>query len=389
MKNEFKGSRKRRDAKTADETTAVDGKRLTYAEALLLEEVRALPPQTGRVLVAGNRSGVVVAEALRAWPQARVTAHAFDAHHARTIREHLAAAGCEGGDVLCAPQVGAPYDAALFMTTPRSMPAELVLDQLQDIYLSLAEGASLLAAFEGDPDAALKTMRLVWPAVRVVRKAKHAVLFRAARRGALRKTRSFAADWTASVPGGAPLTFTSLPGCFCHRRADDGGLALAEVAAREVEARAARGEPRLDLLDMGCGCGLVGLLVADAWRRATAARDATLGLALVDSHARALEAARLNAVRAGLPAEFILADDGLPRGRAGTFDLFVGNPPYYSDYRIAEVFLETAYRALRPGGVCLSVVKTATGLLALQETYFKTAEVIRRRGYCVLRSVRA
>ena len=91
----------------------------------------------------------------------------------------------------------------------------------------------------------------------------------------------------------------------------------------------------------------------------------------------------------GIPAELILADDGLPRGRVGEFDLFVGNPPYYSDYRIAEVFLETAYRALRPGGVCLSVVKTATGLLPLQETYFKTAEVIKRRGYCVLRSVRA
>ena len=50
--------------------------------------------------------------------------------------------------------------------------------------------------------------------------------------------------------------------------------------------------------------------------------------------------------------------------------------------------METAYRALRPGGRCLMVVKTATGLLALQEKYFRTAEVIKRRGYCVLRSVR-
>ena len=56
--------------------------------------------------------------------------------------------------------------------------------------------------------------------------------------------------------------------------------------------------------------------------------------------------------------------------------------------RIADVFMETAYRALRPGGRCLMVVKTATGLLALQEKYFRTAEVIKRRGYCVLRSVR-
>ena len=102
----------------------------------------------------------------------------------------------------------------------------------------------------------------------------------------------------------------------------------------------------------------------------------------------AIEAARVNAARAGIPVELVLSDDGLPRGQAGKFDYFVGNPPYYSDYRIAEIFLETAYRALRPGGVCLTVVKTASGLQPLQEKYFQTVEVIKRRGYCVLRSKR-
>ena len=135
---------------------------------------------------------------------------------------------------------------------------------------------------------------------------------------------------------------------------------------------------------MGCGCGLVGLLVADAFRRA----GESPALTLVDSHARAIAAARINAARLGFEPEFILADDGLPRGRVGEFDLFVGNPPYYSDYRIADVFLETAYRALRPGGVCLSVVKTASGLIPVQEKFFRKVELIPRRGYSVLRSVR-
>ena len=366
----------------------MEEKKLTYAEALLLERVLASPSRTGRVLVAGNRSGVVVAEAMRTWPDAEVRAHAFDFHHARTIRDHLAEGGFAVDGVLCTPSVNpdgesAPYAAALFMTTPRSMPAELVLDQLQDIYQNLAEGGELLAAFEGDPDAALKTMKLVFPAVNVVKKAKHAVLFRALRRGTPKKVRDFSADWKASVPGGEPLLFTSYPGCFCHRRPDDGGLALAEVASRELCATAAGRSLRV--LDMGCGCGLVGLLVADAVRRA----GGVPAITLVDSHARAIAATRLNAGRAGFPdVELVLSDDGLPRGRVGEFDVFVGNPPYYSDYRIADVFLETAYRALRPGGVCLTVVKTATGLLALQEKWFRTAEVIKRRGYCVLRSVR-
>ena len=180
------------------------------------------------------------------------------------------------------------------------------------------------------------------------------------------------------------ITFTTYPGCFCHRRPDAGGLALAEVAAREGNGERGTGNGERNILDMGCGCGLVGLLVADALRR----QEGPPRLTLIDSHARAIAAAKANAARAGIEAEFILSDDGLPRGRVGEYDLFVGNPPYYSDYRIAEVFLEMAYRALKPGGVCLTVVKTATGLLALQEKYFRKAEVIKRRGYCVLRSVR-
>ena len=382
----------------------VDGKKITYAEALLMEQVADLPVQEGRVLVAGNRSGVVVGELMTRWPAATVFAHAFDAHHARAIRKHLLDLKLKVRTVISTPNVIPPetdesvpvddrrYRQAFFMTTPRSMPAELVLDQLQDIFQSLVDGGEFWSAFEGDPDEAFRTMRLVWPSVHVAKKAKHAVLFRAVKKGDPVKTRAFASTWEASVPGGPELSFVSLPGCFCHRRPDLGGLALAEVAAKEIAARRAAGVQTLDLLDMGCGCGLVGLLVADAWRRsfgeATPFSDVNLKLTLIDSHARALEASRQNAAQAGFAPELILADDGLPRGRTGEYDYFVGNPPYYSEYRIAEVFLETAYRALKPGGVCLTVVKTATGLLALQEKYFRTVEVINRRGYCVLRSVR-
>ena len=174
---------------------------------------------------------------------------------------------------------------------------------------------------------------------------------------------------------------------------------------------------------MGCGCGLVGLLVATA---ISDARDESgergernlaapssphsairpvdpssphsiirpfdhsiiSSLVLVDSHARAVEAAKENAAKFGVSAEVILSDNGTPARLDGTFDVFVGNPPYYSDYRIAEVFLETAVRALKPGGVCYQVVKNAAGLEPVQRRYFPDVEVIRRRNYCVLKSVK-
>jgi hypothetical protein len=34
----------------------------------------------------------------------------------------------------------------------------------------------------------------------------------------------------------------------------------------------------------------------------------------------------------------------------GTFDVAIGNPPYYADFRIAALFIRAAAAALRPGG---------------------------------------
>jgi 16S rRNA (guanine1207-N2)-methyltransferase len=112
-------------------------------------------------------------------------------------------------------------------------------------------------------------------------------------------------------------------------------------------------------------------------------------LTMIDSHTRAVEAAKRNSENFSIPAQIHLADDGIAslEGAAGAFDVFVGNPPYYSDYRIADVFLETAKAALKPGGVCYTVVKNDAGLKPVQERYFPEVEVIRRRGYCVLKSV--
>ena len=314
-----------------------EARKLTYAEAALLDLLPTLAvPDDARVLIAGNRSGWLPLDAEKKWPK-RVSAHAFDFHHARAIRDRLAEAWINPNAIVhCTPALPeGPFALALFMTTPQSMSAELVLDQLEDLHAQLAEGGTLVAAFEGDADDALRTLRLVWSNVHVVSRAKHVAVFRMVKRGELAKRRDFASNWEASVPDGEKMVFTSLPGCFCHRRADAGGLALAEVA-------------------MGCGCGLVGLLVAK--------KAGITDLTLIDSHARAIAAAKINAARAGIDARFILSDDGLPRGESetGRYSLVVGNPPYYSDYRIADVFMETAYRALRPGGRCLMVVKTAT-----------------------------
>jgi 16S rRNA (guanine1207-N2)-methyltransferase len=251
---------------------------------------------------------------------------------------------------------GGEWDEVFFRTGPKLMSGELSLDLLQEIHLLSPRRFKLdYVGRERDRND-------------LVGKIKDDP----------KRVRSFAATWPASVPGGEKLMFTSYPGCFCHRRLDEGGLALAEVAARDIPSS----NSPVSLLDMGCGCGLVGFLVAGVHKN--------VKLTMIDSHTRAVEAARINAVNFGIEAKIVLADNGidsLRRSAEGSFDVFVGNPPYYSDYRIAEVFLDTAKRALKKGGVCYSVVKNADGLKPVQEKFFSKVEVIRRRGYSVLKSL--
>lgn len=289
------------------------------------------------------------------WLDDGVTCHCLDIYHRHAIEKthHVKA--------VCTPHLPeGPWDVIRFKTGPKRMSGELALDQLQEIHLLMRQQKpapkfelvfdgkerdrnDLLNKIKDDPD----------------------------------RVRDFSATWKASVPGIDPLTFTSFPGCFCHRRQDEGGLALAEVASKDIGEVA---NSAVRLLDMGCGCGLVGLLIARAVKG--------VELVGVDSHSRAIEAADLNAQNLGIAAEMILSDNGTPARMDGTFDVFVGNPPYYSDYRIAEVFLDTAKRALKPGGVCYTVCKNAAGLEPVQRQYFPEVEIIRRRGYAVLKSVK-
>ena len=311
-----------------------------------------------KTLTVGYRAGDLFEKTKRGervsatWLQGDVTCHTLDLYDRHAIEKtHHAKA-------ICAPHLpDGPWQLIKFRTGPKLMSGELALNLLQEIHLLKKKCAckveidfvgrerdknDLLSKIKDDPG----------------------------------RIRDFSARWKASVPGIEPLEFTSVPGCFCHRRLDEGGLALAEVASREL--KESNGEKRL--LEMGCGCGLVGYLIAKA------AKD--ISLVMVDSHSRAVEAANINSANLKIPAEVILSDTGTPERMDGTFDVFVGNPPYYSDYRIADVFLETAKRALKIGGVCYTVCKNAAGLVPVQERYFPSVEIINRRGYAVLKSVK-
>jgi 16S rRNA (guanine1207-N2)-methyltransferase len=343
-------------------------------ERVLLEN---LPRQaTGDILVAGNRSGVLGLVLAAENPDANVVQHVLDIHHAKALQRTLAAH--DGARILVECAAFLPESPAsrlaLLQATSHDTPAELILDQLEDLRAKLPDGATCLVAYDGKPDWLRKQMKEIFGRVSATPAADDVTLFRATNRTGAGSPpfvrRDFSATFTASLPGDPPLPFTTLPGVFAHRRADEGGLALAEVAARTLA-------PGARVLDMGCGCGLVGLLLA---------RHAAVETVLcADSHTRAIHCTERNAQANALTGVQTLLTDG-PSLEA-KFSVFVGNPPYYSDYRIAELFIRTAHQSLAPGGTAFIVAKSHRWHEECMQAVFENAEVIKRRGYGVVKSI--
>jgi 16S rRNA (guanine1207-N2)-methyltransferase len=341
----------------------------------------ALPPKiSGHALVIGNRTGVTGLILATENPALTVTQHVLDAHHAHTLTRTLTVHNATNVPVVCTPflpENPAPTFAVI-QATSHDSPAEVLLDQLEDLWAKMAENATCLVAYDGQPDWLRKQMKKLFGAVSAIPAAKDVTLFRAVKKtfadsGATHesKRRDFSATFNASLPGDPAVTLMTLPGVFSHRRPDDGGTALAEVVARDLQ-------PNDRLLDMGCGSGMVGILLA---------RHAPLADVLaVDANTRAIHCTERNARAAGLTnLRAVLTDTGVTETG---FTVFVGNPPYYSEYKIAELFVRTAHAALAPNGRAYLVAKNHRWLTEFMQELFGNTELIMRRGYGIVKSVR-
>jgi 16S rRNA (guanine1207-N2)-methyltransferase len=136
----------------------------------------------------------------------------------------------------------------------------------------------------------------------------------------------------------------SRPSVFSHRQVDGGARALLRAAVIEAGQQ---------VLELGCGSGVVSL--------AAALRAAGVRVLAVDSNSRAVECTQRGAQFNGLTnldARLSTAESQssgeIP---AAEFDLVLANPPYYSNFRIAEIFAACAARALKRSGTALFVTK--------------------------------
>jgi 16S rRNA (guanine1207-N2)-methyltransferase len=135
---------------------------------------------------------------------------------------------------------------------------------------------------------------------------------------------------------GASYILCTRPGVFSWREVDAGTrLLLESLPVRATD----------QVLDVGCGSGLVGMV---------AARQAVKGaVTLVDVDALAVECARATLARNGIAAP-VLFGDGLAAVAGQRFTLIVSNPPFHSGHAVSpdmvEALIPDAHAALERHG---------------------------------------
>ena len=139
---------------------------------------------------------------------------------------------------------------------------------------------------------------------------------------------------------GHRLELETDPALFSPGHADRGTLAMLSRAHFEAG---------MKVLDLGCGCGLVGILAARVCGEGN--------VIMSDIDPLAVAVAKRNAVRNGVPGVVAVVSDGLNDIDATGFDLILSNPPYQSDFSVAKRFIEKGFNRLALGGRLLMVTK--------------------------------
>ncbi len=238
-----------------------------------------------------------------------------------------------------------PYDLAVVPLT-KDGEAELSRDILQAALVNLAIGGRLVASIDNPRDTWLHGQLADTGETVRVRPAAgpkpQTVCYIVEKTCEPAKCRDFGCEFVFRDRERL-LRAISRPGVFAHRRIDPGARHLLNAVDVAPDTR---------VLDIGCGSGCVAIGIA--------ARDPSVHVHAFDSNARAVECTARGATLNGLANISVALEAGGLVPDPGSYDLVLANPPYYSDFRIAQLFVDAAWKALAPGGTLLVVTKQPT-----------------------------
>ena len=139
---------------------------------------------------------------------------------------------------------------------------------------------------------------------------------------------------------GEQLRLETQKGLFSPEHADRGTLAMLSVTEFA---------PGMKVMDLGCGCGIVGVIAAK--------KCGAENVVMSDVDPAAVETARENAAANGVGSVKAVLSDGFDGVDEAGFDLILSNPPYQTDFAVAKKFIEKGFNRLKVGGRMMMVTK--------------------------------
>lgn len=165
---------------------------------------------------------------------------------------------------------------------------------------------------------------------------------------------------------GKHLVLETRDGLFSPEHIDRGTLAM--LAHVEIESG-------MRVMDLGCGCGIVGI-----WAAKIVGEE---NVFMSDVDPKAVETAIRNAERNEVGGVSIALSNGFDSVEASGFDLILSNPPYQTDFSVAKGFIEKGFNRLKIGGKLYMVTKRREWYKNKLISVFGGVEIRETDGYFV------
>lgn len=172
--------------------------------------------------------------------------------------------------------------------------------------------------------------------------------------------------------GGKDYLLSGSDGTFSKDGLDDGSRLLLETIIQTDLGK--------KILDLGCGYGPIGLILA--------ATDSSRLVTLSDVNLRALECAKTNAKNLGVSERVEIVASDVYHSIDSTFDTIVSNPPIRAGKKVTYEMYDLAPVHLNKGGRLIIVIRKQQGAESAEAhllSLFNKVEVVAsKKGYRII-----